>query len=108
MKISGYSNTKAAHEMLLCYCAHSCILSCSQEELDKFRNEMARRQPTDKEDDSKAGEANDLKELTDGSEEGVVVERKEMEFDVDDTVPTVTNGNVKLEQTQELLVGEGR
>ncbi|KAK7087364.1 clustered mitochondria protein homolog [Littorina saxatilis] len=84
------------------------FVQISQEELDKFRNEMARRQPTDKEDDSKAGEANDLKELTDGSEEGVVVERKEMEFDVDDTVPTVTNGNVKLEQTQELLVGEGR
>ena len=69
---------------------------------------MSKRQSSSKAEDSVSDEGNGLKELTDVKEEGCVGEKKAVEFEVDDTVGGLPNGNVPHSHPPELIVGEGR
>ncbi|XP_076435159.1 clustered mitochondria protein homolog [Babylonia areolata] len=85
------------------------FLQLSQEELDKFRQEMSKRQSAVKAEDSKSDESFDAKDITATADVSKKpVERTEMEFEVDDVVPPLPNGNAALNGSPEVLVGEGR
>ncbi|KAL8614005.1 hypothetical protein ACOMHN_023240 [Nucella lapillus] len=85
------------------------FLQLSQEDLDKFRQEMSKRQLTAKgEEDSPKPEESSSPAIQDAGSKATTVERTEMEFEVDDIVPPLTNGNVAHNGAPEVMVGEGR
>ena len=83
----------------------NCTVHFSPEELDKFRQEMSKRQPASKAE--KLDEASGVKEVTDKKEEEGSGEKKEMDFEVADTVGGLPNGDIPRGHPPELMVGEG-
>ena len=69
---------------------------------------MSKRQASDKGEEAKPGDSQGQKELTKGKVEEGATARQEVDFEVDDVVPKLPNGNVPHANAPELTVAQGR